>query len=65
VLGENRPCLPELIVAQVENVDAPGAAQFDVADAELVEDGTLFLEIVIDFVGESGQRPHAASLSFG
>jgi hypothetical protein len=43
-----------LVIVEVENVDPPGAAQFDVGDFELIEYGTLLFEIVVDFVGESG-----------
>ena len=63
--GEDGFGLLELFVIEVENVDTPGAAEFDAPDTEVVQYRALLLEIVIDFIGESRQCPHANSLSFG
>ena len=54
MVAQNGLGLLELVIVEVENVDPPGTAQFDVGDTQLIEYGTLLFEIVIDFVSESG-----------
>ena len=61
----DRPCaarsrrdLVDLLVGQVQDVGAPGAAELDVGDAEVVQGRELGLRVGVDLVGEAGQGPH-------
>lgn len=58
VCGQNVTGLGQLVIAEVTDVDAPGAAELDLADAQFGQNLTLTDEVGVDLVREARQRPH-------
>ena len=47
--------LAGLVIRELEDVDAPGGAQFEAGDAQLVEQGQLLVEVGGDFVAKGAE----------